>query len=143
MDTALSHFRRLDFVANVAGTAHARKLLHTRLLRSETCGSRAHPVATLEYAEKGIRVNSVAPGAIVTPMLQRNPASITEPIRTSIPMQRFGTMDEITAATVWLCSDESSYVTGRILPVEGGYTASCLTVVAPPGTQYDEYQDTH
>ena len=52
-------------------------------------------------------------------------------------------MDEIPAATIWLCSDESSYVTGRILPVEGGYTASCLTVVAPPGTQYDEYQDTH
>ena len=59
------------------------------------------------------------------------------------PMQRFGTMDEIAAATVWLCSDESSYVTGQILPVEGGYTASCLTVTAPPGTQYDSYQAEH
>ena len=192
VDTALSRFGRLDFAANVAGTAHAPKLLHTLSLQefeddhavnsrgvflsmkyqipamiqsgggsivnvtsgsalggfayfSAYCAAKHAAAgltrsAALEYADKGIRVNSVAPGAIATPMLQRNPAAITEPIRTSIPMQRFGTMDEIAAATVWLCSDESSYVTGQILPVEGGYTASCLTVTAPPGTQYDSYQ---
>ena len=59
------------------------------------------------------------------------------------PMQRFGMMDEIAAATVWLFSDESSYVMVQILPVEGGYTASCLTVTALPGTEYESYRGEH
>lgn len=87
-------------------------------------------VAALEYAEQGIRVNSVAPGAIATPMLMRNDDDVLAPMRLSIPMKRFGTEDEIAAATVWLCSDESSYITGQILPVEGGYTASAITIVS-------------
>lgn len=86
--------------------------------------------AALEYADKGIRVNSVAPGAITTPMLLRNSTSVLEPTRRSIPMKRFGTVDEIAAATVWLCSDQASYVTGQVLPVEGGYTASAITIVS-------------
>ena len=86
--------------------------------------------AALEYADKGIRVNSVAPGAITTPMLLRNSPSVLEPTRRSIPMKRFGTVDEIAAATVWLCSDQASYVTGQVLPVEGGYTASAITIVS-------------
>jgi len=87
--------------------------------------------AALEYATKGIRINSVAPGAIATPMLMRNDDAALNPMRNCIPMQRFGTEEEIAAATVWLCSDEASYITGQILPVEGGYTASCLTIVEP------------
>ena len=86
--------------------------------------------AALEYADKGIRVNSVAPGAIATPMLTNNDEATLAPMRNSIAMKRFGTEEEIAAATVWLCSDESSYVTGSVLPVEGGYTASCITVVS-------------
>ena len=86
--------------------------------------------AALEYADKGIRVNTVAPGAISTPMLMRNEEDVLAPMRMSIPMKRFGTEAEIAAATVWLCSDEASYVTGQVLPVEGGYTASVLTVVS-------------
>lgn len=87
-------------------------------------------VAALEYADQGIRVNSVAPGAIATPMLMRNEDEVLAPMRMSIPMKRFGTEDEIAAATVWLCSDDSSYVTGQVLPVEGGYTASAITIVS-------------
>jgi len=87
-------------------------------------------VAALEYADQGIRVNSVAPGAIATPMLLRNTDEVLDPMRLSTPMKRFGSVEEIAAATVWLCSDESSYVTGQVLPVEGGSTASALTVVS-------------
>lgn len=86
--------------------------------------------AALEYADKGIRVNSVAPGAIATPMLTNNEESVLSPMRESIAMKRFGTEEEIAAATVWLCSEESSYVTGSVLPVEGGYTASCISIVS-------------
>jgi NAD(P)-dependent dehydrogenase (short-subunit alcohol dehydrogenase family) len=103
-------------------------------------------VAALEYAEQGIRVNSVAPGAIATPMLMRNDDDVLAPMRLSIPMKRFGTEDEIAAATIWLCSDESSYITGQILPVEGGYTASAITIVSADqliadGRAYAEQKD--
>lgn len=87
-------------------------------------------VAALEYADQGIRVNSVAPGAIATPMLMRNSDDVLAPMRLSTPMKRFGSVEEIAAATIWLCSDESSYVTGQILPVEGGSTASAITIVS-------------
>jgi len=87
-------------------------------------------VAALEYADQGIRVNSVAPGAIATPMLMRNSDEVLDPMRLSTPMKRFGSVEEIAAVTVWLCSDDSSYVTGQVLPVEGGSTASAITVVS-------------
>ena len=86
--------------------------------------------AALEYADKGIRVNCVAPGAISTPMLMRNPDDVLAPMIMSTPMRRFGKVEEIAAATVWLCSDEASYVTGQTLPVEGGSSASALTIVS-------------
>ena len=70
------------------------------------------------------------PGAISTPMLMRNPDDVLAPMIMSTPMRRFGKVEEIAAATVWLCSDEASYVTGQTLPVEGGSSASALTIVS-------------
>jgi len=65
--------------------------LFQRLLRGETCGGGAHPVCGPRICRQGHGGDQRrAPGAIATPMPQRNPAEITEPIRTSIPMQRSG-----------------------------------------------------
>lgn len=86
--------------------------------------------AALEYADKGIRINSVAPGAIATPMLLDNPPEVLDPMRDTIPMRRFGTPEDIAAATVWLCSDDAAYVTGQVLPVEGAYSTSAITIVS-------------
>ncbi|TDI14310.1 MAG: SDR family oxidoreductase [Acidobacteria bacterium] len=82
--------------------------------------------AALDYAEAGIRVNAVAPGYIRTPMLERlfalHPDLEESAIRRH-PMGRLGTPEEIAQAVVWLCSDAASFVTGQVLPVDGGYLA--------------------
>ncbi|SNZ17108.1 glucose 1-dehydrogenase [Terribacillus aidingensis] len=76
----------------------------------------------LEYADKGIRVNAIAPGTIAT---DRNddtkPENETKQMK-KIPMQTFGKPEEIAAAAAWLASREASYVTGTTLFVDGGMT---------------------
>ena len=81
--------------------------------------------AAVQYAKEGIRVNSVHPGYVDTPMTHDIFADhIQAKQRTSsVPMGRFGTALEIAYAILYLASDESSYVTGTELIVDGGTTA--------------------
>ena len=81
--------------------------------------------AALQYANRGIRVNSVHPGPIVTEMTR---AGRDDPDRLSmmlarIPMGRYGEADEVANAVLYLASDESSFVTGSEVVVDGGWTA--------------------
>ena len=76
----------------------------------------------LEYARLGIRVNCIAPGAIETPI---NAEKLEDPearaqTERMIPLHRIGTVEQVAAAAAWLASDESSYVTGTSLFVDGG-----------------------
>jgi glucose 1-dehydrogenase len=78
----------------------------------------------LEYASKGIRVNSIGPGATVTPI---NRAWIDDPVKraeveTHIPMRRAGTADEMGAVACFLSSDDAAYITGQTIFVDGGLT---------------------
>lgn len=78
--------------------------------------------AALTYAPTGIRVNSVHPGLILTPMIARQDAAISDSVIEATPMKRAGEADEVANAILFLASDEASYVTGAALTVDGGYT---------------------
>ena len=82
--------------------------------------------AALEYAEKGIRLNAVCPGAIKTEMIDRITgldAGAEKQFAALHPMNRMGTSAEIADAVVWLCSPQAAFVTGVALPVDGGLVA--------------------
>lgn len=82
--------------------------------------------AALEYAKKGIRVNVVCPGVIKTPMIDRftgNNKEVEKQFENQEPVGRLGTPEEVANAVIWLCSEESSFVTGITLPVDGGWVA--------------------
>ena len=82
--------------------------------------------AALEYASRSIRINAICPGLTDTDMLshaKQNPALLASYIDSHIPMKRVASPDEQARAILWLCSSESSFVTGHALPVEGGTLA--------------------
>jgi NAD(P)-dependent dehydrogenase (short-subunit alcohol dehydrogenase family) len=79
-------------------------------------------VAAAEYAASNIRVNAVAPGAIDTGMTRNLPPDYMNAAVKATPLGRLGTSIEIAQAALFLASDEASFITGAVLPVDGGYT---------------------
>jgi NAD(P)-dependent dehydrogenase (short-subunit alcohol dehydrogenase family) len=80
-------------------------------------------VAALDYADRGIRVNVVAPGPILTHHLRAAGPTAQELAAKSVPMQRIGTVAEVADAVLWLCSPRASFITGVTLPIDGGQSA--------------------
>ena len=79
--------------------------------------------AAMEYAARGIRVNVVCPGVIDTAMAARFFRGREQVIPELHPMGRGGKPEEIADAVAWLCSDHASFITGQVLPIDGGMTA--------------------
>ena len=81
--------------------------------------------AAVEYGRKGIRVNAVCPGTVRTPMMEEriaaNPA-LEKSLSDVSPMRRLALAEEVASTVAWLCSDDSSFVNGHALPVDGGAT---------------------
>jgi NAD(P)-dependent dehydrogenase (short-subunit alcohol dehydrogenase family) len=80
-------------------------------------------VAALDYADRGIRVNVVAPGPILTHHLEQAGPEAQRLAGRSVPMGRIGTTAEVAAAVLWLCSEQSSFITGATVPIDGGQLA--------------------
>jgi NAD(P)-dependent dehydrogenase (short-subunit alcohol dehydrogenase family) len=80
-------------------------------------------VAALDYAERGVRVNALAPGPILTDRLAEAGEEMQKRAGMAMPMRRIGQVQEIASAVVWLCSDQASYITGVTLPIDGGKLA--------------------
>ena len=87
--------------------------------------------AALEYAEQGVRVNSICPSYVMTPLVEKdlfedtlgNDEELIAAARANHPIGRFAQPPEIAAAACWLLSDKASFVTGTAMSVDGGYTA--------------------
>jgi NAD(P)-dependent dehydrogenase (short-subunit alcohol dehydrogenase family) len=82
---------------------------------------------TADLAGKGIRANVISPGPVDTPILEgqfgENTDAVKERFKTMVPMGRIGKPEEIASAALFLASDESSYISGIDLPVDGGVVA--------------------
>ena len=76
-----------------------------------------------EWAPFGVRVNAVAPGLIDTPMLRTmaDPDAGTASLRSKVPLARLGTAADVARVVCFLASDESAYITGTTIAVDGGY----------------------
>jgi NAD(P)-dependent dehydrogenase (short-subunit alcohol dehydrogenase family) len=84
-------------------------------------------VMAADLAPLGIRVNVISPGPIETPLLAPMMAtSGAAEWRAAVPLGRFGTPQDVAAASVFLCSDEAGYVTGHVMAVDGGFLAAGL-----------------
>lgn len=77
----------------------------------------------LTYARENIRVNAIAPGYVDTPILSMVPDNIKESMGTELPIGRLGKDTEIANLICYLLSDDASFITGAIIPIDGGFTA--------------------
>lgn len=79
--------------------------------------------AAMEYAEKGVRINAVAPGRVVTDMMLASKIMDMSAVAAGLPLRRMGRPEEVAEAVVWLASDAASFVVGHVLSTDGGFMA--------------------
>jgi 3alpha(or 20beta)-hydroxysteroid dehydrogenase len=129
------HFTELGQAGAIVNTSSVAGLRGYRMRTPYSASKHAvvglTKVAALEGAAHGIRVNAVCPGPIETPFIasvarewgggdiEKGRAEMSD----SVPLQRLGTPDEAAALVCWLLSDEASYMTGAIVPIDGGRTS--------------------
>lgn len=111
-------------ISSISGFV-GQKYVHMGYNASKGAVRLATKAAAVQFAADGIRVNSVHPG-VMPPMrsskLTADP-EVRQKMLRGIPMRREGRIEEVAQATLFLCSDEASYITGVELPVDGGYLA--------------------
>jgi NAD(P)-dependent dehydrogenase (short-subunit alcohol dehydrogenase family) len=111
---------------NIASMASFIGLVHAApYTASKGAVAQLTKALAVDWADNGIRCNAIAPGWIVTPLSEpilQNP-QYGEPILRKIPMKRFGAVEDVAGAALYLASDLARYVTGSILVVDGGALA--------------------
>jgi NAD(P)-dependent dehydrogenase (short-subunit alcohol dehydrogenase family) len=80
--------------------------------------------AAMEYAPQGVRINSVAPGRVVTEMMLASGIADLRSVAAGLPLRRMGHPEEVAAAVIWLLSDEATYIVGHVLSADGGFLAA-------------------
>src|SRR5690606_1376127 len=82
--------------------------------------------AAIEYAARNIRINAVCPGIIETPLMAKTPGASEHRAEYAAlhPIGRFGQVEEVARAVLWLASEEASFTVGTLMTVDGGWTAA-------------------
>lgn len=82
--------------------------------------------AAMTYASRGVRINAVAPGRVVTDMMKLAASGVggLEAVAAGLPLRRMGEPEEVAEAVVWLASDQSAFVVGHVLAADGGFLAA-------------------
>jgi NAD(P)-dependent dehydrogenase (short-subunit alcohol dehydrogenase family) len=111
VDRVVGEFGRLDVIGYNAAKAGVIELTKTM---------------AVELAQHGIAVNAIAPAQIDTRLTRGLPEEARERRRARIPMGRFGDVDDVARAALFLASDDASFITGHTLAVDGGYLAGGL-----------------
>jgi 3-oxoacyl-[acyl-carrier protein] reductase len=113
-----ARFGRIVFVSSIVGLGGQAGQANYAASKAGLVGL-ARSLAK-EYASRGITVNVVAPGPISTDMLDALPDAQRDAMAAAAPVGRLGTPDEVAAVIRFLATDEAGYVTGTVLPVDGG-----------------------
>ena len=98
----IGNFGQVNYAASKAGVAAFTKSL------------------AKEVASKGVTVNAVAPGFVATDMVMEIPEKVQARLLEQIPMRRFGSVEEVARACIYLCSEDGDYITGSELKINGG-----------------------
>lgn len=125
MKVALRYFaeQRRGNIVNIASVAgHLGMVGHIAYAASKHAVVGMTKTAAIEFAKHGIRINAVCPGFTQTPMLEGAEAdqAYLEALQYATPMKRFGKPEEIASAILYLAADDSSFITGQSLIVDGG-----------------------
>lgn len=111
-------------VSSIAGVVGFPNLAH--YVASKHAVNGLTRAAALENAKTGVRINALCPGVIQTPMVDRaigEDEAMRQGYRAAIPMGRFGTPEEMADTILFLCSDQSGYITGQTIVADGGWVA--------------------